>query len=64
MRWKGYSESDDTWEPENQLKQDVPGLLKEYKRVLRDRDKEKETIGSTNIIEKEAEKREKRKKLL
>ena len=30
VRWKGYTENDDTWEPEQQIRKDVPGILKAY----------------------------------
>ena len=30
VRWKGYSALDDSWEPEQTLKQDIPDIVKQY----------------------------------
>ena len=30
VKWKGYSKSSNTWEPQNNLKKDVPDLIKGF----------------------------------
>lgn len=32
VRWKGYKEADDTWEPRDDLMQDVPKMVEKYER--------------------------------
>lgn len=34
VRWRGFSPTDDTWEPRSALEQDVPDLLKDYEASL------------------------------
>ena len=37
IRWKGYSAKDDTWVREEQLKEDVPEIVKNFEQSLQDK---------------------------
>ena len=32
--WKGYNEDEDTWEPANNIEDDTPGSLEDYRNIL------------------------------
>lgn len=63
IRWKGYTESDDTWEPEQTLS--CPELLEKYRADHPDAEfaapkasKSKKTLAAMSPVEREAKKRE------
>ena len=34
VRWKGYDEDKDTWEPADNIEEDAPGLVEDYRDML------------------------------
>jgi len=46
VRWKGFSPRDDSWEPEDRLRQDVPDIVDQYEQIQA----EKATRGKRQLI--------------